>query len=70
MGELGVITDRWLDTSNFERVHPLNLNVSFRSLGKFKFETADVPEFCGLCSKMYSLAMLTVDGVLQGQGLA
>ena len=60
VGELDVIADRWLDTSNFELDHPLYSNANFRVLGKFKYETADVPpvEFCGLHSKMYSLLTL------------
>ena len=63
VGELGVIADRWLDTSNFEHAHPFYLSTNFRALGKFKLETADVPptKFCGLRSKMYSLSTLTGD---------
>ena len=59
-GELREIS-HWLDTSNFERDHPLFSSANYRTLGKFKSETADVPptEFCGLRSKMYSLATLT-----------
>ena len=59
-GELATISD-WLDTSNFAKDHPLYSNVNYRTLGKFKSETGDVPptEFCGLRSKMYSLATLT-----------
>jgi len=51
----------WLDTSNFESDHPLYCKANYRTLGKFKSETGDVPptEFCGLRSKMYSLATLT-----------
>jgi len=51
-----------LDTSNFDRDHPLFSEANRRTLEKFKSETADVPptEFCGLRSKMYSLA--TLDG--------
>jgi len=60
---LGAIADRWLDTSNFERAHPLYSDTIFSMLGKFKSETVDIPptEFCGLCSKMYLLSMLTGD---------
>ena len=63
VSELGAIADRWLDTSNFERAHPLYSSTNFRSLGKFISETADVPptESCSLHSKMYSLSMLTGD---------
>jgi len=43
IGELGVIADRWLDTSNFEHAHPLYSSTNFRVLGKFKLETADAP---------------------------
>ena len=48
----------WLDTSNFDRDHPLFSETNRRALGKFKSETADslAYEFCGLRSKMYSLA--------------
>ena len=61
--ELSTVADHSLDTSNFEHAHALYSNVDFCWLGKFKPETADVPlmEFCGLPSKMYSLAMLTGD---------
>jgi len=61
LADLRSISDR-LDTSNFERDHPLFSESNRRALGKFKSETADVPptEFCGLRSKMYSLA--TLDG--------
>jgi len=41
IGELGTITDRWLDTSNFKHAHPLYSSTNFRVLGKFKSETAD-----------------------------
>ena len=60
ISELRSISD-WLDTSNFQQDHPLYSAINFRTLGKFKSETADVPptEFCGLRSKMYSLATLT-----------
>jgi len=63
VSELGAIADRWLDTSNFERAHPLYSSTNFRALCKFKSETVDVPptEFCGLRSKMYLLSMLTGD---------
>ena len=59
-GELAAISD-WLDTSNFAEDHPLYSSANLRTLGKFKSETGDVPptEFCGLRSKMYSLATLT-----------
>jgi len=61
VGKLGVIADRWLGTSNFEPTHLLYSSANFRTLGKFKSETADVPptEFCGLHLKMYSLTTLT-----------
>ena len=57
--DLRSISDR-LDTSNFERDHPLFSEVNRRALGKCKSETADVPptEFCGLRSKMHSLSTL------------
>ena len=60
ISELRSISD-WLDTSNFQQDHPLYSAINFRTLGKFKSETANVPptEFCGLRSKMYSLATLT-----------
>jgi len=63
VGKLGTIEDRWLDTSYFERTHPLYSSTNFCTLGKFKSEMADVPptEFCGLHSKMYSLSTLTGD---------
>jgi len=50
----------WLDTSNFERNHPLFSDANRRALGKFKSETADIlpTEFVGLRSKMYSLTTL------------
>jgi len=61
VADLRSISDR-LDTSNFVPDHPLFSEANRRTLGKFKSETADVPptEFCGLRSKMYSLA--TLDG--------
>ena len=60
VSELHEISE-WLDTSNFESKHPLYSKVNFRTLGKFKSETGSIPpiEFCGLRSKMYSLATLT-----------
>jgi len=30
VGELGAITDRWLDISNFERAHPLFSDANFK----------------------------------------
>jgi len=63
VGELGVIANQWLDTTNFERTHPLYSSTNFCALGKFKSESVDVPptEFCGLRSKMYSLSKLIGD---------
>lgn len=71
VGKLGIIADRWLDTSNFECEHPLYSNANFRSLGKFKSETSDVPpiEFSGLRSKMYSLAMLSGEKFHKAKGM-
>jgi len=48
----------WFDTSNFDKDHPLFSETNKRVLGKFKSETGDImpTEFCGLRSKMYSLA--------------
>ena len=48
----------WFDTSNFDKEHPLFSEANKRVLGKFKSETGDIlpTEFCGLRSKMYSLA--------------
>ena len=61
--ELGAIADRWLDTSNFETTHPLYSSTNFRTLGKFKSQTTDVPptEFIGLRSKVHLLSTLTGD---------
>ena len=63
VGELGAIADSCLDTLNFDRVHPLYSNTNFCSLVQLKSETIDVTptEFCGLHSKMYSLATLIGD---------
>jgi len=64
LGELRSIAADWLDTSNFKHDHLLYSSINFCTLGKFKSETGDVPptEFCGLRSKMYSLATLTGTG--------
>ena len=55
--ELCDIADEWLDTSNFDREHPLYSTKNQRKLGKFKSETGStLPlEFVSLRSKMYSL---------------
>jgi len=60
VGELVDIAVQWLNTSNFEREHPLYSDANFRVLGKFKSGMADVApvEFCGVRSKMYSLSTL------------
>ena len=59
--ELCDIADEWLDTSNFDREHPL-YSTKNQLLGKLKLETGSaLPlEFVGLRSKMYSL--LTPEG--------
>ena len=66
--ELGDIADEWLDTSNFDREHPLYSTKNQRKLGKFKSETGSaLPlEFVGLCSKMYSLLKPEVTKFLGG----
>ena len=53
---------RFLQT-NRKHDQPLYSNANFHTLGKFKDEMANIlpTEFCGLCSKMYLLAMLTTD---------
>jgi len=55
--ELRDIADKWLDTSNFDREHPLYSTKNQRKLDKFNSETGStLPlEFVGLRSKMYLL---------------
>jgi len=57
--EMSDIKDRYLDTSNFDRCHPLFSERNKRRLGCFKFETGESfpDEIVALRAKMYSIKM-------------